>query len=188
MIKEYEKILPQIARKAVIESFTGESLINKNELITKYPELKEKRATFVTINKLNGDLRGCIGSLVAHRPLIDDVIHNAKAAAFNDYRFNPLSAEELQEVEFEVSVLSPLQKIEYSDIDDLINKIIPFKDGIVLEYGPYRATFLPQVWDKLPDFNLFFSHLCIKAGLNKDCLIHHPDIYKYNVTEIKEFE
>jgi len=185
-LHEYEKILPQIARKAVLEEFTGEVLINKQELYSTYPELKEKRATFVTIETKEGELRGCIGTLTPHRPLLEDVIHNAKAAAFNDYRFSPMNLEEMEDVTFEVSILSLPEPVSYYDEEDLKDKIIPFEHGVVLDYNGYRATFLPQVWEKLPDFDQFFAHLCLKAGLSSNCLELHPDIYRYTVTDIKE--
>ena len=186
MKSEYDRILIEIAKKAVLEDLQGKKLINKDDYYQKYPSLKEKRATFVTLTTNDGELRGCIGTLEAHRPLLEDIIYNAKAAAFNDYRFPPVTSDEFDSLKFEVSILTPPEKVEYFDEEDLQDKIIPFEDGIVLTYGGYRATFLPQVWEKLPEFEEFFRHLCIKAGLPANCLEFHPDIYKYNVEEIKE--
>ncbi len=185
---EIEKILLKTAKQAIIEKFTGEHIINKETLYNQFPELKEKRATFVTLYMApDQDLRGCIGTLEPVRPLLEDVIHNARAAAFNDYRFDPLSPNELPDMLIEISLLSIPQKVEYNNIEELKNKIIPFQDGIVLQKDRARATFLPQVWGQLSDFDLFFQHLCRKAGLPPDCLYEHPDIYKYTVKEIKDF-
>ncbi len=186
MKNEYEQTLLEIAKKAVLEELEGVRLINKDEYYARFPQLKEKGATFVTLTTSDGELRGCIGTLEAHRPLLEDIISNAKAAAFNDYRFAPLTREEFDDIKFEVSILSQPEQVDYFDEEDLQDKIIPFEDGIVLVYGGYRATFLPQVWEKLPEFDEFFRHLCLKAGLSANCLEFHPDIYKYNVKEIKE--
>ncbi len=186
MKNECEQILLQIAKNAVWEELEGVRLINKEDLYAKCPQWKEKGATFVTLTSGSGDLRGCIGTLEAYRPLLEDVISNAKAAAFNDYRFPPLTKEEFDDVKFEVSILSQPEPVDYFDEEDLQDKIIPFEDGIVLVYSGYKATFLPQVWEKLPEFDEFFRHLCLKAGLSANCLDFHPDIYKYQVKEIKE--
>ena len=185
-MNNFEKILIEIARMSVIEKLENKKIINKEELYKQFPHLKEKRATFVTLTKTNGELRGCIGTLNPHQSLLDDIIQNAKSAAFSDYRFTPLTKEEYDDIKFEISILSPVKEIDYKDIKDLQEKIVPFKDGIVLKYNGYKATFLPQVWEKLPDFYDFFSHLCKKAGLSDNCLSLHPKIYKYNVTKIKE--
>ena len=184
------KELIKLARLAILEEFEGKKLIDKDEWIAKYPYLKENRACFVTLkmkNKPRGsNLRGCIGSILPHRPLIDDVIANAKAAAFEDPRFPPLTPEEYKEIEVEISLLTIPQKLEYEDKEDLKNKIRPFKDGVILSLGNYQATFLPSVWEELPSFEIFFAHLCMKAGMPGDCLQYHPVIYTYQAEEIKE--
>jgi len=184
-----EHILVELARLAIAEEFVGRPLIDRDAWIAKYPELAKKQAVFVTLNKVEGNresLRGCIGSILPTRPLIDDLIYNAKAAAFQDPRFPPLRPEELDEVKIEVSLLSIPEKMEYIDIDDLRKKIIPFKHGVILKYGGRQATFLPQVWEQIPDFDTFFEHLCIKAGLPGNCLMYHPDIFVYTVKKIEE--
>ena len=178
-----KEILLKIAKEAIRTKFTNTTL-DIEKLKELYPQLREKGAVFVTLN-LNGNLRGCIGSLVAHRPLIDDLIHNARAAAFEDPRFPPLSEDEFKNVHIEVSLLSSPKELFYEDIDDLKSKIRPNIDGVILTYGYNRATFLPQVWEQLPTFDLFFSHLCQKAGLQPDCLENHPQILTYQVTKIE---
>jgi len=187
---ENYKILPKLARLSILEEFEGKRLLDKEEWVNKYPFLKEKRATFVTLkmkNKPRGsNLRGCIGSILPYRELYDDVVANAKAAAFEDPRFPPLTREELDEVEIEVSVLTIPEKVDYEDVNDLRSKIRPGVDGVILQLANHQATFLPAVWEELPVFDLFFAHLCLKAGLPGDCLQYHPVIYRYQAIEVKE--
>jgi len=187
-----KKILLRVARLAIEEEFAGRPLIDRDALVSRYPELAEKRAVFVTLNKERGaggyELRGCIGSIIPVRPLIDDVIHNAKAAAFQDPRFPPLTPEELPHVRIEISILTIPQKVEYTDTEHLRSIIRPGIDGVILRLGARQATFLPQVWEQLPDFDLFFAHLCQKAGLPANCLVYHPEIYVYQVEKFEEDE
>jgi hypothetical protein len=131
-------------------------------------------------------LRGCIGSIIAHRSLIDDLVSNAISAAFHDPRFLPLSRDELDDVRVEVSLLTPPLEVTYDNAQDLSHIIRPNIDGVILRLGNYQATFLPQVWEELSDFGSFFSHLGIKAGLGNDPLSYHPDIYIYQVEKYKE--
>ena len=179
-----KKILLKIARASILEEFEGKPLINKEELIKEYPFLKEERATFVTL-KIDGNLRGCIGSILPRMSLIDDVIYNAKQAAFNDPRFPPLSSEEYEKIHIEVSILTIPQKLEYEDELDLKRKITK-NDGVILALADKQATFLPSVWQELPIFEIFFGHLCMKAGMNGDCLKYHPLIYTYQAEIIEE--
>ncbi len=185
LTNEQKRVILDIAKAAIKEAVLNKKLINKDELIRKYPWLKQKGAVFVTINEFN-NLRGCIGSIIAHQSLIDDIIHNAKAAALNDPRFRPLSPEELDKIEVEVSLLTPPKPLPYKDILDLKQKIRPGIDGVILSYNGYQATYLPSVWEQLPIFEEFFSTLCQKAGLSSNCLELHPDIYIYEAIKIKE--
>ncbi len=183
-----KKIMLNIARIAIKEEFMGHKELNdevKKKLVAMYPQLGEPGAVFVTINE-RSSLRGCIGSLVPHRPLIDDIIENAKAAAFADPRFPPLSPEEFDQITIEISVLGEPKPLEYSDIEDLKRKIRPGIDGVVLQLDGHQATFLPQVWEELPDFDQFFAHLCMKAGLPPNCLEYHPKILVYQVEKFSE--
>jgi len=179
-----KNILLQIARDTIQGEFNGKQ-IDKSSLLEKYPELGKNGAVFVTL-KENNNLRGCIGSIVAHTTLLEDVIHNAKAAAFNDPRFSPLSQSELKKIKLEVSLLTPPQKVNYADTQDLKKKITVGKDGVILKQNSYQATFLPQVWEELTDFEFFFAQLCQKAGLAPNCLSSHPEIYIYQVEKAQE--
>ena len=179
-----KEILLEIARGAIVSKF-NHKIIDREKLLKAYPELAKKGAVFVTLKK-SGNLRGCIGSLIAHRSLLDDVISNAISAGFNDPRFPPLSKSELSEIKIEVSLLSPYKELIYKDKEDLKKKIRVNIDGVILKLGSNQATFLPQVWEDIPDFDPFFVHLCNKAGLPLNCLEHHPNIYTYQVEEIEE--
>lgn len=174
----------KIAREAIASKFDG-SDVNKDTYLNQYPTLGVQKATFVTLT-LHGQLRGCIGSLIAHRPLIDDLISNAQSAAFHDPRFSPLTLAEFQIVTIEVSLLSEPHLLGYNDIADLKSKIRINEDGVILRYGNNQATFLPQVWEELNDFESFFAHLGMKAGLGSDPLHCHPEIYTYQVEKIKD--
>ncbi len=180
-----DDILLKIAKTSILQEFDKSIKIDKEELIRNYPFLAKKGATFVTLDK-NSSLRGCIGSIIAHRTLLDDVIENAKSAAFNDPRFKPLDSSEFNELELEVSVLSEPEKILYSDYDDLLTKVVPFKDGLILKYNSFQGTFLPQVWEQLPLPEQFLEHLSYKAGANPSIYNYHPDIYRYRVEHIKD--
>lgn len=175
----------QIAREAIQTRLDGK-VIDKNALLAHYPQLNMKKATFVTLT-LNGQLRGCIGSLIAHRSLIDDLISNAQSAAFHDPRFSPLTLQEFNHINIEVSLLSEPKLVSYTDEVDLKSKIHVNEDGVILKVGnDHQATFLPQVWEELNDFETFFAHLGMKAGIGTDPLAYHPDIFVYQVEKIKE--
>jgi AmmeMemoRadiSam system protein A len=129
--------------------------------------LQEPGSTFVTL-KLAGDLRGCIGSLSACEPLAENVRRNAVNAGFCDPRFPPLKIEELDRVAIEVSVLTPACRLDYKEPQELLHKLRPGIDGVIIRKGHACATFLPQVWDQLPRPEDFLGHLCLKAGLGRD--------------------
>lgn len=179
-----QNVILGIAKQAIKDGLEHTSTIDTKTLLERYPEFSNPKATFVTLT-LDGQLRGCIGSLIAHRPFLYDLIHNAKAAALDDPRFYPLSSEEFLHVNIEVSLLSAPESVEYSDTTDLKSKITVGVDGIILQKEARKATFLPQVWEQLPTFELFFSHLCQKAGLDAQCLESHPDISRYRVEKVK---
>lgn len=180
-----EVLLLEIARDAIKSNFYDEVRVQKEQLLKENSFLSENTATFVTLT-LDGKLRGCIGSLVAQRSLIDDLIHNSIAAAFSDPRFPQLTLEEFEKVKIEVSLLTKPENLEYKDFEDLETKLIPNKHGVILELDGKRATFLPQVWEQLPNFNEFMINLCHKAGLHPDKLSTFPKIQTYEAIKIKE--
>jgi AmmeMemoRadiSam system protein A len=126
--------------------------------------LRQPAACFVTL-KSGGELRGCIGSLEAHRSMVEDVAHNADAAAFSDPRFPPLREDELAGLELDISLLTPAGEIHFSSEKDLLSQLRPGVDGLILEEGYRRGTFLPSVWEQLPQPEQFLQHLKLKAGL-----------------------
>jgi len=149
------------------------------------PWLSEPGACFVTLT-INGELRGCIGSLEPYRPLLQDLKQNALAAAFRDPRFPPLSESELESVRVEVSLLSPVAPIAFRDEADALAQLRPGIDGIILEYGRNRGTFLPQVWEQLPTPREFFAHLKQKAGLSPHFWADGIRLSRYTVAKWKE--
>ncbi|HHD64379.1 MAG TPA: AmmeMemoRadiSam system protein A [Desulfobulbaceae bacterium] len=158
-------ILIRLARQTIAEHthLSVDDPVQKEELAD--PDLQAKRGVFVTLNK-HGALRGCIGSLVGQESIVGGVCRNALNAAFHDSRFPPVTADEVPELHIDVSVLSEPRSLAYADGQDLIHKLRPHIDGVILRApGGAGATFLPQVWEQLPDPQLFLSHLCLKAGL-----------------------
>jgi uncharacterized protein len=149
--------------------------------------LQEPGAVFVTLTQ-GGDLRGCIGSLEAWRPLDVDVRSNARAAAFSDPRFPPLAEGELPRTRVEVSLLSPPSPIVFKDEEDAIRQLRPGVDGVIFECAGHRGTFLPQVWESLPERRVFFTHLKRKAGLPPDYWGPGVRLYRYEVRKWKEPE
>lgn len=149
------------------------------------PELARPGATFVTLTQA-GELRGCIGTLEAHRPLRDDVRANALAAAFRDPRFPPLERREFERTRVEVSLLTAPRPIEIASEQDLVSRLRPGIDGVILSSGTHRATFLPQVWESLPDARQFLAHLKHKAGLAPDYWDDRVQVSLYEVTKWKE--
>ncbi len=125
--------------------------------------LREEGASFVTLTE-GGELRGCIGALEAYQPLVQDVCEHAVAAALEDYRFPPVRPSEVEALEIEISRLTPAVPLEYEHPEDLARLLRPGIDGVVLRDGPRRATFLPQVWEKVDDPEEFLGHLCLKMG------------------------
>lgn len=179
-----ENTLLEVAQISILNSFNSSFTIDKQSLTKKFPLLLEKRASFVTLN-LEGKLRGCVGSLVAHKDLLHDVIENAKKSAFSDPRFSQLSYKEFQNITIEISVLTPAVLLHYTNRADLKEKIKPFEHGIILQCENKQATFLPQVWEQIPNFEDFFTHLSKKAGFETSCLDKHPTLYLYTATKIK---
>ncbi|MCK9201909.1 MAG: AmmeMemoRadiSam system protein A [Gallionella sp.] len=149
--------------------------------------LEEPGATFVTL-MLDGQLHGCIGTLEACRPLIDDVCQNAVSSAFRDPRFPPLTKEEFADLLVEVSLLSKPQLISHSSEEDALAQLNPCRDGVIFECGRHRATYLPQVWAQLPDPKSFIANLKNKAGLPSDFWSDDVRLSHYTVQKWSEGE
>jgi len=147
--------------------------------------LESPGATFVTLTQA-GQLRGCIGSLEAHRSLRDDVQANALAAAFRDPRFMPLSVGELDQLRVEVSLLSPPEILSFYGETDALAQLRPHQDGVILHFGRQRATFLPQVWEQLPRPQEFMAQLKRKAGLPADFWSDEIRLERYGVQKWRE--
>lgn len=161
---EDKKFLLELARQSIVNHL-NQKASPPVDLQSISPALKIKTGCFVTLHK-NGDLRGCIGYLEGIEPLYQAVINNAVNAAFSDPRFSPLRKNELGDVTIEITVLTPAEKLNYRGADDLLAKLHPDVDGVILKKGYHQATFLPQVWEQLPQKEDFLNHLCMKAGLS----------------------
>lgn len=149
------------------------------------PWLKQYGACFITL--MDGDnLRGCIGTLRAHRALAEDVKANAVAAAFRDPRFKPLAPEEFGAVALEISVLSALEPVTFADEPDALRQLRAGLDGVVFDYGHHTSTFLPQVWENLREPSEFLAHLKYKAGLPPDFWDREVKLARYTVTKWRE--
>ncbi len=185
--REEQQYLLSLARETVGRVARGQEAppVDLDEV----PErLRREGASFVTLTE-HGRLRGCIGSLEARRPLALDVQQNAVGAAMHDPRFPPVSPQEVGELTIEISVLSQPEPLRYDGVADLCRKLRPGVDGVVIEQNWHRATFLPQVWEKLPDERQFLQRLCLKAGLTPDAYSRGDlDVYTYQVEEFQEGE
>jgi AmmeMemoRadiSam system protein A len=183
---EDRRRLLQLAREALILA------VNEHRQLSPLPELPpqllEKAGCFVTLT-LAGQLRGCIGNIFPDGPLAAAVASNAYRAALNDSRFAPVRSDELSRIDVEISVLSLPQPLHYDSTEDLLRKLRPKIDGVVLRRGAHRSTFLPQVWDKLPAAVEFLDQLAAKAGLPRDAW-RQPDteISIYHVEAFDEAE
>ncbi|HXF85429.1 MAG TPA: AmmeMemoRadiSam system protein A [Anaerolineales bacterium] len=182
---EEQKTLLRLAREAIEHAVRSKPL-PPLDLDTLTPALREYGASFVTLTE-DGELRGCIGTLEAYQPLAEDVREHAVAAALEDPRFPPLREDELNRIQIEVSRLTRPVPLEYTDPDDLLAKLHPHVDGVVLRDGFRRATFLPQVWEKIPDRAEFLNHLCYKMGAEENLWRKkHLDVFTYQVEEFHE--
>jgi AmmeMemoRadiSam system protein A len=182
MITERGTILLPIARAAISQVLNVPQAADETA-----PWLVEHGACFVTLTQ-DGELRGCIGSLQAHRPLLADVKNNAVSAALRDPRFTPLTVAELDITTVEVSLLSTTQEMVVRDEADALAQMRPGVDGIIFEYGRYRSTFLPQVWESLAQPRDFLGMLRRKAGLPDDFWAEGVKLSSYTVTKWSESE
>lgn len=180
-----QALLLKIARESLTLSVQGHALPTLNLASLPKP-LQANGASFVTLTE-SGQLRGCIGALEAYQPLALDVQEHAMAAALQDYRFPQVRPDELSQIEIEVSVLTPKVSLDYKTPEDLALKLRPEVDGVVLQDGFRKATFLPQVWEQLPQPEKFLAHLCQKMGASPDLWQKkHLTVFTYQVQEFQE--
>lgn len=166
-LDEVERVLLlKFARQALEDGVCGRPLVPLfiGELS---PRLRQPGASFVTLTS-HDELRGCIGALEASQPLVEDVRQHAIAAALEDFRFHPVQVDELPYIKIEISRLTSPSLLDYRDAEDLLRQLRPGVDGVVLMDGLRRATFLPQVWDKVPEAETFLGMLCRKMGAPTD--------------------
>ncbi len=161
--EDLQQQLLTIARESILHGLNSDKALELN--LGDHPaSFQEKRAVFVTL-KINSALRGCIGTTEAQSPLISNVANYAYRAAFHDPRFKPLQKDEFDKIKLSISILSPAETIEFSSESDLLNQLHPGIDGLIIEKGGCRATFLPSVWESLPTAQDFLFHLKLKANI-----------------------
>lgn len=179
--KYFSEFIIGVCRKSIYAGFDDKPM----EAFEHIPEaFREDGACFVTLEK-DGELRGCIGSIIAHRALIDDLIKNAYNSAFSDPRFSPMKKAEFKDLSISVSLLSTPEKMVFRDEADLLDKIEPFVDGIIIKDGFSQSVYLPSVWEQLPDKVLFLNSLKIKAGLTPTHFSSTFEAYKFRTEYIK---
>ena len=185
-LTELEKrTLLQLARQALEHGIHGEALPPIDQ-VTLTPVLQSEGASFITLTE-DGQLRGCVGALQPYQSLAEDVREHAIAAALQDYRFPPVQPDELPKIEIEVSRLTVPQPLNYATPADLLARLRPGVDGVILRDGFHRATFLPQVWEKIPDKADFISQLCAKMGASHDLWRRkHLEVLIYQVEDFHE--
>ncbi len=182
MIENRGAVLLGLARASIASAFGPARCADQSA-----PWLRAEGACFVTLRQ-DGELRGCVGSVEAYRPLLEDVTANAHASAFRDSRFPPLRASELERTRIEVSLLSPRELLSVRSEADALAQVRPHIDGLVLEWGRHRGTFLPQVWEALPDPRDFLVQLKLKVGLPYDFWSDEIRLGRYQVAKWSESE
>ena len=187
--QEQGQLLVKLARQTLLQHFAKQTAQDEidslNDRLTA-PCFNQSYGTFVTL-KIDGHLRGCIGNLTSSDSLVSGVRRNTINAAFHDPRFSPLSASELDRVTIEISILSNPRPLSYQDAADLLKKLRPNIDGVIIRKQFASATFLPQVWEQLPEPQDFLKHLCMKAGLPADAWQHSRlEVSTYQVQYFEE--
>ena len=185
--ENHGNMLVKLARYSIAQKLSLTETVQKPDL-SEIPDtlLNEKRGVFVTLHK-NGQLRGCIGNIEPEKSVREGVRENAVHAAFDDTRFTSLTNAEFKDIDIEVSLLTPPQKMRFSTTREMLDQITPFTDGVIVEKNRNRATFLPQVWEQLPDPESFLGQLCMKAGCDADAWqTGDLDLYTYQVQSFAE--
>ena len=184
--RKEQKMLLNLAREAITHAVRGDQppVVDLSMLP---PRLRQKGASFVTLRGPGSELRGCIGTIEAHNSLAHDVQHNAVGSALRDPRFPPVGPDELGGLEIELSILTPPQQLDFNGPDDLLTKIRPGVDGLIIKKGWQRATLLPSVWEKIPDPVQFMTILCLKAGLpEQEWRQPGMTVYVYQAEKVEE--
>lgn len=185
LTEEEGKELLSVARETIRQALFGEEAKNAAETVSSQ-KFSERRGTFVTLT-INRGLRGCIGHIIPRESLLEGVRVNALNAAFRDPRFRPLSKNEFDHIKIEVSILTEPRPLDYSNAEDLMQKLVQGRDGLIIKKGYHQATFLPQVWEQLPDKKAFLTHLCMKAGLAGNAWEHEKlEVLTYQVQAFHE--
>lgn len=181
--KHFSKLVIDICKKSIKAGLNNRNIDLVDDIENIPAVLEENGACFVTL-QINKMLRGCIGSIIAHQPLLDDLIKNARNAAFSDSRFSPLTKEEFEKIEISVSLLSAPTKMEFEDESHLLYQLKPFEDGLIIKDGGYQAVYLPSVWEHLPDRVDFLTSLKEKAGLGPDYFSKSFEAYRFTTEHI----
>jgi uncharacterized protein len=177
----HKQQLLQVAGESIRKGLCGETLAVR---AADYPEpLRVARATFVTLH-VEEKLRGCIGTLEACRMLVEDVAGNAWSAAFRDPRFPALTWPEYERLDIHISILSPPEPMRFSSEEDLLAQLRPRVDGLIIEEGSARGTFLPSVWEQVPEPREFLRHLKLKAGLRPDHWSSRIRVQRYTAESV----
>lgn len=175
-----QSLLLQIVRESITEVFEAQNTIDREKLLQDYPVLKEPIASFVTIY-LDDELRGSQGSVFPSQSLLNDIIHNAKSAAFEDLRFSPLKTSEYLHAKIELSLLTPPVELQYNTVAEIKMQVSPQTDGMIISLGEKKSAFLPQIWSQLEDFDTFFSQLLSEAGMSLNDISSHPQIFTFQI-------
>lgn len=183
--KEEKDFLLKLTRRTIEHFFDAKEKLKIADEEVPFDQLKEKRAAFVTLTQ-NNNLRGCIGSLEPAIPLYEEIIDKSFSAAFRDPRFIPLAKEELAKTKIHISILTVPRPLSFQDQQDLLRKLIPKKDGVVLKKGINSATYLPKVWEELPAKEDFLTSLCHKAGLPIDTWKKKIEVLTYQTVDFSE--
>lgn len=184
-IKRYfSDLVLDICKNSILNGIHNRTITKFDKVIKLPAVFEEQGASFITLEK-NNTLRGCIGSIIPHQSLVDDLTKNAYNSAFEDPRFLPLKPDEFDDLSIAISLLSTPTKMDFIDQSDLLEKIEPFVDGIIIKDKGYQAVYLPSVWEQLPDKEMFLKSLKIKAGLNPDHFSKTFEAYRFRTEYIK---
>lgn len=182
---EEKQFILNLAREAISYFLTDSKILKIDESRVIFKKLLENKACFVTL-KINGELRGCVGHIEPTQPLYLDIIENAVGSAFRDSRFDPLTPKEFEQISMEVSVLTEPVQLFFDSSADLLNKIRPNIDGVIIQKDGRSATYLPAVWNDFESKEKFLSSLCVKAGLKEgDWLVPDLLVWTYQVESIE---